>query len=104
MAACRAALEINPFNGEVRRTLGLAQQVAGLYADAARSYMSAIRTRFGDETALKLLERLASQHRQPLLAAMPDLDLLLARFRRIVEASREPAGILERQVSATAGL
>jgi tetratricopeptide (TPR) repeat protein len=84
---CRAAIKIDPKRYNAFKNLGVSQEGQGALAEAAASYIQAVRKEAVDSRALNHLERLLARHPQ-LLRQNPALVTELENCRDAVSFAR----------------
>lgn len=84
---CRAAIRIDPLRHNAYKNLGICLEGQGRYAEAAMSFVEAVRANASDARALKLLAKLLAAHRDEVALAVPDIDDVLGRCRAAVDTA-----------------
>jgi tetratricopeptide (TPR) repeat protein len=93
---CRAATQSDPLLYNAWKNLGVALEGLGLYFEAAKACILAIRVCPLDRRAFTHLAALVKAHHDAVAAGIPDIDVCLTRFARIVDYAA--AGRLEELV------
>jgi len=83
---CRAAIQINPLRHNAHKNLGVACQAQSRYAEAARSFIEAVRREARDPRALRHLEALVKDHPE-IATEIPDIGAQVAKCVEAVRAA-----------------
>jgi tetratricopeptide (TPR) repeat protein len=86
-AYCRAAISIDPQRYNAYKNLGVAREGLGQRAQAAQSFIQAVKANAADPRALQHLEKLVAGHPE-LLVEIPDLTEQVQRCREAVRTTR----------------
>jgi tetratricopeptide (TPR) repeat protein len=88
IAHCETAIKIDPSRANAYKNLGVSLSGLGRFAEAVNIWIKATHVDVSDGRALELLEKCLAEHREGIVAEIPEIDEQLKTCKRAVESAK----------------